>query len=81
MIKNMDRGTGAAKIPRWQSQLQNAFILLVFLTDVWSVDNVTIALSKVRASGATSVTLRADFNDVVNSLSKAELPQLYFDQF
>ena len=76
----MQPGTPANRIHTWKSRLRGAYILRIDTHAMTSVFDISQAIQAARSSLATHITLTLTFDEVVNTLNHAGLPQLYFDQ-
>ena len=79
-LLSIEKGTPAARIPRWRTRLRHAYILGINNVDIATTADLTQAISVLRSNGDITCNLRLTFDDVKNTLSVSGLPQLYFDQ-
>ena len=76
----MQPSTPAHRIPTWRSRLRRAYIILrIDAADIVSVLYVTHAIRDARLLLAPNILVTFTFDEIVNTLSHAGLPQLYFD--
>jgi hypothetical protein len=79
-LLDMARGTPAHKLVRWRSRLRHAHVLAVEGAQVRVTADISAAVRAARDKHLASVQVTFAFDDVVNSLNHAGIPQLYFDQ-
>jgi hypothetical protein len=76
----MQPGTPAHQTHAWKSRLWGAYILCIDVQALTSVVDVTNAIRAARLLLTPNITITFTFDEIVNTLSHAGLPQLYFDQ-
>ena len=59
-LTSCKKGTPSARIPRWRSELRNAFVTSVNDSPTPTIDSIAKALHSVRSSGANTVKIEFD---------------------
>jgi hypothetical protein len=68
------------KIHNWRSRLRHAYILSISSRAVFTLQDICQAVAQARQLSLPTCVITFTFDDVVNTLSHAGLPQIYFDQ-
>jgi hypothetical protein len=80
LVLSIENGTPGACTPHWRSRLHHACLLGVDNIDICTLADLTQTISVLRSNGTLTCHLRLTFEDVNNTLSVSDLPQLYFEQ-
>jgi hypothetical protein len=79
-LTSIQPGTPAHHIHTWKSRLCHAYILRIDGNNVISIMDVTHAIQDACLRLASNISVTFTFDEIVNTLRHAGLPQLYFDQ-
>ena len=80
ILTDIRPSTPAAKIPRWRSQIRNAWLIKVFGQAVLTENDVTTALELFLKSNQQNCNLLFAHPEIRHGLTNDGLPQIAFDQ-